>query len=410
LLLFGLAFAVPAFGQSAPPSDAGATQSPPAQQTPPQPPVRDILGDLNAEQVKAGEFPGAILIPNTGGVSLGIIGFAKGLAIYDSKAEGREAIFAPSTLGALGRDDLDGGTTLSAEMSTVAFDARAPLASGRVRAYVHFDFQRGGFNLREAYLTWSGHWGEILAGRNWTTIFDMQTIGEGVSEPVLAGALLTQQAMFRYKQTFGPRITVQLAAEDPSSSDVTAPTTVVTRTAWPDAIGTIAYGTAAAHLQIGGIVRQLEYDPNDGPGASDTGGGIQISGHFQKGRERVTGGFVTGNGLGRYLIGLTATDGAFVGIDPPQLVTRTNRGGYVAFRHRWNDRYRSWFAWGKASTETIEQQGPNALANSSIFLANVFYKANRFTTVGLEYEYGRRENRDGSVLDNQRVMLGIQVF
>jgi hypothetical protein len=38
---------------------------------------------------------------------------------------------------------------------------------------------------------------------------------------------------------------------------------------------------------------------------------------------------------------------------------------------------------------------------------NLRCKANRFLTIGVEYNYGTRENRVGG-LDNHRVMVGMQ--
>lgn len=393
LILAGVAAAAPAVAQESTPE-----------------PIRDPIGDLNAGQVQAGAFPGAILIPNTGDVSFGVFGMVKALGIYDTHAEGRRAVLLPAFLGEVGRDDLDGGSTLTAELSRVGFDGRAPLANGRVRGHIEFDFARNAFNWRLGFFTWSGPWGELTAGKNWSTFMDMQTIAEGLGEPTVSGVIFTRQAMFRYSRMLTPRVRIAAAVEDPESNDVLAPAPVLTRTGWPDIIGTISHTTPKAHVQVGGLVRSLEFDPNDAPGASDVGWGVQVTGRVVAGRERITGGFVTGEGLGRYLLGLTANAGAFVSIDPPLLVARQNQGGFLTIRHPWSEECRSTGAWGMASTETIDLQGPSALANSSFGLANFLCRANRFTTIGVEYNYGRRENRDGSVRDTHRVMFGMQLF
>lgn len=76
----------------------------------------------------------------------------KAHAIYDSHAEAREAVLLPAYLGDTGRDDVDGGSTLTAELSRIGFDGRAPLANGRVRGYIEFDFSSDAFKWRLGYL------------------------------------------------------------------------------------------------------------------------------------------------------------------------------------------------------------------------------------------------------------------
>lgn len=405
-LLFVASIAGPARAQPAPQQPAPAAAPAPADDEP----IRDPIGDMNAELVRAGEFPGAIVIPNTGNVSFGVIGMVKALGIHDSKAEGRRAIFFAGMLGEMGRDDVDGGTALTAELTRLAFDARAPVADGRVRGYVAFDFIGGGFNWRQGFLSWRGPWGEILAGKTWTTFMDTRAVGETVSEPYVSGGVYALQSMFRYTRQWTPRLTMQVAVEDPLSNDVLAPAPVLLRTGWPDLIATLSYGTSKAHVQVGSLLRSIEYDPNDEPGASDLGRGITVSGSTYIGRDWFTAVFATGRGLGRYLTGLTPSSAAFIGLDPPVVHARRNTGGYFIYRHIWNGTCKSLGSWGYASAETIDEQGPGALSNSSMLMTNLLCRANRFTTIGVEYNYGRRVNRDTSVLDSHRVMVGMQLF
>lgn len=59
---------------------------------------------------------------------------------------------------------------MSAELTRMNFDARAPVDNGRVRGYVEFDFSGDLFKWRHGFLTWSGSRGELLAGRTWSTV------------------------------------------------------------------------------------------------------------------------------------------------------------------------------------------------------------------------------------------------
>jgi putative lipoprotein len=137
--------------QGGAPAEASASAAAPAPQAAQVESDRDPIGDLNADAIKKGDFPGSFLIPGPGGVSFGIGGFVKSLVFHDSKAEGREAVFLPVLLGGIGRDDEDGTTSLTAELSRVNFDARASVGESKVRGYVEFDFSGDLFKFRHGY-------------------------------------------------------------------------------------------------------------------------------------------------------------------------------------------------------------------------------------------------------------------
>jgi hypothetical protein len=369
------------------------------------------VGDLNSDSVQRGEFPGSLKIPGPSGISFAIGGFIKSLAFHDTAAEGREAVFLPALLGGTGRDDQDGTTSLSAELSRVNFDARVNVGESRLRGYVEFDFSGDLFKWRHGYLTWSGRHGELLAGKTWSTFMDLQTLPDGLGEPTVSGAIFTRQAQFRYTNSLGKSAKLSVAIEDSASSDVQAETPVPTRSGYPDFIATVNVGSSARHFQVGGMVRSLEFDPNDGAGDSGTGWGINLGAHVNLGkRARVFGAFAYGEGLGRYLVGIVPAAGAFVDVDARDLSVRENLGGFGGVRYQWTSSCRSSLVYGYASAENEPRQPASAFKDSSFALANLLCKANKFLTAGVELNYGTRTNRDGSDIDNLRVMVGFQLF
>jgi hypothetical protein len=374
-------------------------------------PVRDGVGDLNAQSVRAGEFPGSFLIPGTGGVSFGIGGFIKALVFHDSNAEGREAVFLPALLGGVGRDDDEGTTSLSAELSRLHFDARVKVGESRLRGYIEFDFSGDLFKWRQGYLTWSGPFGEVLAGKSWSTFMDLQTLPDGLGEPTISGAIFTRQAQFRYSRAVSKLVKVAAAIEDSASNDVVAPEPVLTRNAYPDVIGTVTVGSAARHVQAGGLLRGIEFDPNSAVGDSATAWGLAVSGHTYLGkRDKIYGAFAYGDGLGRYMVGLAPAAGAFIDPDVPEVLPRENYGGFGGYRHEWNQACRSSVAYGYAKAKNEPRQPANAFTDSTFGLGNLLCRTNRFLTIGFEVDYGTRTNRDGSELDNLRLMFGMQLF
>ena len=412
IVLASVAVTTSAGAQVAAPTPAAAAGGqPPGQQAATEAPPRDPVGDLNADVVTAGDFPGSFKIPGPGGVSLGIGGFVKALFFTDSNIEGRESVFLPALIGGIGRDDEDGTTSLSAELTRLSFDARVTTGEQKMRGYIEFDFSGDLFKWRHGYLTWSGSFGEILGGKTWSTFMDLQTLPDGLGEPTVSGAIFTRQAMFRYSRQVSTLARLQVAIEDSVSSDVQAVERVQTRAGYPDVVGNLTLGSAARHLTVAAMVRSIDVDPDGIDVDAATGWGVNLGAHTMLGkRDRIYGAFAIGDGLGRYLVGVVPAAGAFVKPETYEIRTRRNTGGFAGIRHAWNDTCRSSAVYSRAEAETDPRQPDNAFESSQYVLGNLLCKANRFLTVGVEYDYGTRGNKDGRTLDNHRVMVGMQLF
>lgn len=373
--------------------------------------TRDSVGDLNAGRIQAGDFPGSILLPGRD-VSLGIGGFVKTEIFHDSKAEGREAIFLPALLGA-GRDDRDGTTSLTAELSRMYIDGRATIGNSKMRGYIEFDFSGGGdqLKLRHAYMTWdNAKWGQLLAGKYWSNFMDIQALPEGLTEPTLSGGVFTRQSQFRYTRPLAGTLRFSASLEDAASSDITAPGPVNTRTAWPDSTASLTWNGEHSHFRAGGLVRRITVDPDNQNDFGATSWGFHASGHIDLGpRDKFTASLAYGNGLGRYLLGILPTGAAFVDPDARAIHARKNLGVVVGVRHQWNRSCRSTIATGYAATPVTALQPDGDLRASIYGMANYMCSVSRYVTVGGEYDYGRRWNKVGSV-DNHRVMFGFQIF
>lgn len=369
---------------------------------------RDPVGDLNAAQVAAGDFPGSVKLPGKD-ISLGISGFVKTLIFHDTNAEGRKAIFLPALLGS-SRDDRDGTTSLSAELSRLSFDARAKAGDSTFRGYVEFDFVGDKLNLRHAYMTWDDRWGQLLAGKYWSNFMDLQALPEGLSEPTLSGAVFTRQAQFRYTRILGRGLKLSTSLEDSSSSDITAAAPVNTRSDWPDFTFNLNHAGERSHIQIAGLLRQITVDPDHQRSFGATGWGVHAGGHLNVGsKDKLVTTFVYGKGLGRYLLGVLPTAAAFVDVDARSISARSSFGAVGTIRHQWNEPCRSNAGVGYASVKTDPLQPDAALRASLYGLANYLCTVHRYMTIGVEYDYGRRRNKVGN-LDNNRFMFGMQIF
>jgi len=137
---------------------------------------------------------------------------------------------------------------------------------------------------------------------------------------------------------------------------------------------------------------------------------MALSGHlnfFDKDRLRFSGAY--GEGLGRYLLGILSTDGSAIDPVRNELRLSDNWGALASYEHHWTEKYRSTAMVGYADSDPFGWQAPGTLKNTTYAAVNLMWQVLSYLSLGIEYDYGRRENKDNSDLDNHRLMLGVQV-
>jgi len=377
---------------------------------------RDSVGDLNADAVRAGEFPGSFTIPGPGKISLAIGGFIKTAVIYDSDAEAMGADFLPATLGT-SRPDTDGAVSLDATLTRLHLDGRAPIPSGQVRGYVEYDLNAGNngspdFKIRHAYGTWKNDYGTLTAGHTWSTFMDLKILPEGLTEPTVSGVIFMRQAILRWSQPLSPALTLHAAIEDPNSSDVFSDETTLGHTSVPDGVLGLDYDPDGSwHLRLNGLARNIKVDMPAGGNESETGWGLALSGHLDVyDRDKLRFSSLYGEGLGRYLLGIQSTAGSVINSAKNSLELHKNWGGMVAYEHHWTDILRSTAMGGYAKSKSLGWQADDTFESSTYASVNLMWSVYRYITLGVEYAYGRSENKDNSDLDNHRLAFGVQVY
>jgi len=396
---------------AAPPSPVAGKQPAPAGQAPPGAGVRDAVGDLNAGAVAAGDFPGSIRIPGANRISLAIGGFVKSVVVSDSHLEGAGPIFLPAEIGATVPDE-DGNVSVDATLSRLNLDARAPTPGGSLRGYVEWDFNasnRGtpGFNLRHAYGAWTSSHGTLTLGHTWSTLMDLQVLPDGLTEPTLSGAVFQRQAQLRWTQSVSRRWRLDVAIEDPSNRDVISDEPVTTPTRVPDIVGGTQWDWPdRGHVRVTGLFRRLTVED-----ASANGWALSTGAHLTVlGRDKLAASASYGDGVGRYLLGVPGSFGAFLDPADGRLTLLSGWGGFVTYRHVWSSRARSTVGLGRAAIALVDAAPDDAFRRSVFGLANLMVSPLPYLTYGLEYQYGARREKGGSRRDNQRVIFGVQVF
>ena len=379
---------------------------------------RDTEGDLNraSAAAQAAELEGTFTLPGKGDITLAIGGFAKTVAYANSNAENQGPIFLPGLLG-FERDDPGGSFDINANLSRTYLSATAPVPTGRVRAYLEYDFNRGNrsspdFNLRHAYASYSSRYGEFIAGQYWSTIMDLKVLPEALTEPTMSGAMFARHAQVRYSLPFGQGFTLHTAIEKPDSNDVFSDEPTDNLTSQPDYVLGLEYEERGSwHVRLNGILRDLEVELPSGLRESDEGWGLALTGSVRvfEGDKIAVGG-AYGEGLGRYLLGLQPGAAGVVNTDKGELQVRENWGGFMVYSHQWQPALRSAAIGGYAEAEPESFQ-PGLTFNNTVYAgANLLWSPVPYLTVGIEYVYGQSENDNGSDQDDHRVLVGAQFF
>ncbi|MDH4230893.1 MAG: DcaP family trimeric outer membrane transporter [Nitrospirota bacterium] len=326
------------------------------------------------------------------------------------------ADFLPATLGTR-RSDQEGATSLDVTITRLHMDGRAPLPSGQVRGYVEYDLNAGNdgspdFKLRHAYGTWKNEYGTLTAGHTWSTAMDLKILPEGLTEPTVSGVIFQRQALLRWSQPLGKGYTIHAAIEDPSSSDVFSTSSVNNQTSIPDGVLGLEYDRNGLwHLRLNGLARNLKVDLPGGGNDSATGWGLALTGHincFRKDKLCFSG--IYGEGLGRYLLGIESTAGSLIDPEKNEISLRKNWGIMATYEHHWTDSLRSTAMGGYAHSGTMSWQTGDTFESSTYASVNLMWSVYRYITLGVEYAYGKRDNKDHSDIDNHRVAVGMQFY
>lgn len=377
--------------------------------------ARDSIGDLNAQAISQGTFRGSIFIPDKD-LSMAIGGFVKTLAIVDSDLENTGTAFLPAYLGT-GGENSEGATSIDATTSRMYIEAQSKTDMGKLRAYAEMDFNDDnngtlGPNMRHLYGQWLTDRGTLLAGQTWSTAMDLKILPEGLTEPYLSGAILQRQPQIRWSQNITDTFKYEVAVEDPTSNDATTGDSYRDTTRYPDLIGAAEWNWGRkAHIRVSGLVREIRATGQDGSTAEELAGGISFGAHYEfENSDRITASASFGEGIGRYMLGLPGGQAGFINVEDGDLDLNQATGALITYKRAWDDHLRSYFSFGHAWVDDQDWQDADSFDSSSFGIANLLWSPRDYITLGVELQYGRRENKDGRDFDNTRVLFGIQLF
>ncbi len=256
--------------------------------------------------------------------------------------------------------------------------------------------------IRHAFVSFD-NW---TVGQTWSTFMNPGSLPENLDFVGAAdGTPFVRQTQVRY--TNGG---FQFALENPETtvtpngggSRITSGSGIV-----PDFVARYNFKTqGGAKFTLAGIARQLNLEKN-GIDSQTMGYGVNFTGVIPVGDDDLKLSATAGDGLGRYMAlnyanaGVLDADGDIKSI--------SSYGGFVSYRHWWNDKWRSSFTLsGFKADNDVALTGGAVNEESYSGYINLLYSPVKPMTVGVEYMYAENTKQNGDKGELNRVMFSVK--
>src|SRR5262245_19329949 len=316
------------------------------------------------------------------GPTLEIYGFGQADAIADFKQNDPKwyDVNRPTKLPSFANQfGEDGRFYLSARQSRLGVKGELPTSNGVVKAQFEFDmFGVGGdagnttIRLRHAY----GQWKQVGGGQTNSQFMDVDVFPNVLDYWGPNGMLFFRNVQVFWRPKDDDTMQVAVAIEAPGASgdagiyaDRVALQNVVPRFPMPDLTGHVRARGRMGYLQVGGVVRRINYDDvlQDQFNLSGhvTGWGISLSSNVNVGKNDVLRlQYVFGDGIQNYFNDAPVDVGVKNNLSNPvtPIVGEALpvQGLVLYLEHTWNAKYTTSAGYSRVDIDNSDAQAPNA--------------------------------------------------
>ena len=353
-----------------------------------------------------------INIPGTK-TSIGLHGLAQFQIIHDTVGLNNNR-FDTATI------PVDGGpsqTKFSVNPSQLAISSTTPVSRGRLNTMISMDFNgqldRPEPRLRIAYGEFvSDELGlGVLGGQAYATMLDLRAAPETLDFAGPAALWQLRTPLLRFTKSLADGVITEVAIESPENVSYIDAEKL---TRWPDlaVAGTwLAGGKYIKHLRLAGLARDLRAE--DDNGSTDSALGWAITGSAKLGlpflgpKDNFKFTLHYGDGYGMELKG-GPQEGAF-NTSTLELNTIGVFGSYGGIQHFWSERFRSNLVYGYVNSDNPDFVSGDTFDNTNYAAADFIWAPYKNTAIGVEYLWGRRENKDGASGTSNRFIFSSRV-
>ena len=321
----------------------------------------------------------------------------------------------------------DGNTFAGVRQSRLGVRSSTPTALGDLNTTFEFELFGTGvdagqttFRLRHAY----GELGAFGAGQYWSPFMDIDVFPNSLEYWGPTGMVFFRNVQVRWMPIKGDtRLTIAL--ERPGASgdagvlaDRIELQNVKGRFPAPDLSGEYRMGGSKGYIEVAGILRYMKWDDvlddQFDLSGSAVGWGINLSSNIKFGSSdtlRLQG--VFGEGIQNYMndspvdVGIVRNPGNTRTPIDGETIPIT---GVVAFLdHNWNEKLSTAIGYSGQWNDNTAGQTPDSFKNGHYALGNVLYSPVPNAMVGVELQWGRRENfSDGFESDATKIQVSFK--
>jgi DcaP outer membrane protein len=321
----------------------------------------------------------------------------------------------------------DGSTFASVRQTRLGVRSSTPTALGELKTTFEFELFGTGvdegqttFRLRHAY----GELGAFGAGQTWSPFMDIDVFPNSLEYWGPTGMVFFRNVQVRWMPIRGDtRLTIAL--ERPGASgdagvlaDRIELQNVKGRFPAPDLSGEYRIGGSKGYIEVAGMLRYMKWDDvlddDFELSGSAVGWGINLSSNIKFGSSdtlRLQG--VFGEGIQNYMndspvdVGIVRDAGNRLTPIRGEPIPIT---GFVAFLdHNWNAKLSTAIGYSGQMNDNTEGQTPDSFKNGRYALGNVLYSPVPNAMVGVEFQWGRRENfSDGFTNDATKIQVSFK--
>jgi len=320
----------------------------------------------------------------------------------------------PTTEGQYGSD---GQAILSARQSRLGVNYKVPVGSETLVTKFEFDLFGVGadegqttIRLRHAY----GEWGQWLAGQTNSLFMDADLFPNTIDYWGPSGMVFLRNPQVRWTPVKGATsfaVAIESPGVDVDTSGPLSSWPIQGNETFPDITSQFRVNDDWGHVQIAGILRQLDYEtigtPDNQPDGGDTGWGLDLSSNFKFGSDTLRLGVVYGEGIANYM-----NDGGMdmgterLTEDPMAAVPLT---GVVAYYdHYWDEAWSTAVGYSYTEVDNQRFQGAEAFQKGEYASINLLYSPAKPIMMGVEYLWGQRTDNDGDTGEDNRIQFSMK--
>lgn len=321
----------------------------------------------------------------------------------------------PTTEGVYGSD---GETIISVRQTRLGFLTEYPTTYGDFKTKLEVDFFGVGSDAGQTTIRprhFYGELGPFLVGQTHSLFMDINVFPNTIDYWGPSGMVFLRNPQLRWTPVSGDT-TFAVALEDPGN-DVSWSINdggddageLQSQNDLPDLSARVSHSGEWGYLQLGGILRKVGFETVGGENANlsdDTlGWGLNLSTNinlFEK--DRIILSAVYGEAIANYMND-GGNDLVVVGGQAEALPLL----GVVAYYdHYWNDMWSSSIGYSFNSIDNNEDQADDAFKLGQYASANVLWYPTPKTMFGVEYLFGKREDKNGDTGDDHRIQFSFK--